>query len=56
MCEPMNCARDGMNHGRDFEHWHAAECELLAKRGEMVSAKTPAAKPKRKTKSAKSKM
>jgi hypothetical protein len=40
--------RDGMAHGRDFEHWHAAECEVLA---EHVAV----AKPKRKAKSAKSK-
>ena len=40
--------RDGMAHGRDSEHWRAAECEILA---ECVVA----AKPKRKAKSAKTK-
>ena len=39
--------RDGMAHGRDSDHWYAAECEILAER-------TPVAKPKRKAKSVKS--
>ena len=46
--------RDGMADGRDRDHWHAAECELLG----SVQAKprvTPTA-PKRKPKSAKIKM
>jgi Protein of unknown function (DUF2934) len=48
--------RDGMADGRDWEHWHAAECEL---RNMTVSATASAAKPaatKRKAKSAKAKM
>jgi hypothetical protein len=40
--------RDGMAHGRDSEHWYAAECAVLA---EHVTV----AKPKRKAKNAKTK-
>ncbi len=39
--------RDGMAHGRDSDHWYAAEGEVLAERA--------AAKPRRKAKSAKGK-
>jgi hypothetical protein len=40
--------RDGMAHGRDSDHWYAAECEILAERATV-------AKPKRKAKSGKGK-
>jgi hypothetical protein len=43
--------RDGMAHGRDREHWRAAECEVL-RVGEAKPKKAPAA-PKRKTVAAK---
>lgn len=44
--------RDGMADGRDRDHWHAAECELLA----TVTAKPEKAPAKRKAKSVKVKM
>jgi hypothetical protein len=37
-----------MAHGRDSDHWYAAECEVLAERA-------PAEKPKRKAKGGKGK-
>jgi len=40
--------RDGKAHGRDSDHWYAAECEVLA-------ARATADKPKRKAKNGKSK-
>ena len=40
--------RDGMAHGRDSDHWYAAECEVLAER-------VVAVKPKRKVKRVKTK-
>ncbi len=43
--------RDGMADGRDRDHWHAAESELLAR----ARAKPPTV-AKRKTKSAKTRM
>jgi Protein of unknown function (DUF2934) len=46
--------RDGRTDGRDRDHWHAAESELLA--GGQAKPKTAPAAPKRKAKSAKTKM
>jgi hypothetical protein len=46
--------RDGMADGRDRDHWHAAECELLGA-GKAKPKVAPAA-PKRKSRSAKIKM
>jgi hypothetical protein len=46
--------RDGMADGRDRDHWHAAEYELLG--GGQVKPKITPAAPKRKPKSAKTRM
>jgi hypothetical protein len=43
---------DGMVHGHDWDHWYAAETELLIER---AAATMKAAKPKPKTKSANTK-
>jgi hypothetical protein len=47
--------RDGMADGRDWEHWHAAECELRNASVQAAPAKATTGSPKRKTKSVKAK-
>jgi Protein of unknown function (DUF2934) len=47
---------DGMADGRDWEHWHAAECELRNTTAPATASDAKPAAPKRKAKSAKAKM